>query len=200
MIKKIYGHDYVIEEEDLYGSNDPREGLLDLLWEEVENLYEKREEKIGTDRMRAIEKELFLYELDDQWKAHLTAIDHLREGINLQGYRQIDPKLVYKKEAYNMFQELLERIKANLLEKLFHIEIIEEDFDETQFMTRRTRKKPMRMHRGNVEGEEEAPEEDAGPVTVKRDKPKLGRNSPCWCGSGKKYKKCHLAEDLKNNA
>lgn len=200
MIKKIYGYDFVIEEEDLYSSNDPREGLLDLLWEEVENLYEKREEKIGTERMRAIEKELFLYELDDQWKAHLTAIDHLREGINLQGYRQIDPKLVYKKEAYNMFQELLERIKANLLEKLFHIEIIEEDFDETQFMTRRTRKKPMRMHRGNVDGEEEALEEEKKPATIRRKKPKLSPNAPCWCGSGKKYKKCHMMEDLKNNA
>lgn len=95
-----------------------------------------------------------------------------------------------------MFQELLQNINSNLLEKLFHIEIVEEDFNEDAFMTRRTRPRKMTTHHASLDHNGEEVEE-SGPSTVRREKPKIGRNAPCWCGSGKKYKKCHLNEDLK---
>ena len=195
MCKKFFGFEHIIDEEPLLDSNEPQETLIDMLWKKVEERYQKREESQGAGLMRHVEKELYLMEIDDQWKAHLKSIEHLREGINLQGYRQIDPKLVYKKEAYLMFEELLRRIKTGVAEKIFHVTVESEaDIDRT-VEKRRKKQENIELRHGGEEGEEGDESEENKPVTVKREKPKIGRNDPCWCGSGKKYKKCHLNSD-----
>ncbi len=193
-IKKIFNVNIEIEDEKLILASNPGDAIFDMIFDAVEELYEEREKLAGPAGMRQLEGEVYLYEIDEHWKAHLTAIDHLREGINLQGYRQVDPKLVYKKEAYNMFQELLVKIKSAALSRLFHIEFVEDsDFDD--IFNRRNQEQEMHLHHGEEE-EEEISMEPVVPVTVRREKPKLGRNQPCWCGSGKKYKKCHYQQDV----
>lgn len=195
MIRKVFGVRLQIDEEELNYAHDPVDRVMDMLWDKVETYYNHREELAGSDGMRKLEAEVYLYELDEHWKAHLTAIDHLREGINLQGYRQVDPKLVYKKEAFSMFEELLVKIKSACLERLFNIQFVDyEDYDD--IFDRRNREQEIHLHHGSEEEQEPTPPEPVAPVTVRREKPKLGRNQPCWCGSGKKYKKCHLQQDI----
>ncbi len=193
-IKKVFGLDMEVDEQKLIYAPDPGDEAFNMIWDEVEKLQKEREELAGEAGMRQLEGEVYLYEIDEHWKAHLTAIDHLREGIGLQGYRQVDPKLVYKKQAYAMFEDLLVKIKSAVLERIYHIEFVElDDYDD--IFNRRENQQEMHLHHGNQE-EDELSAEAATPVTIRREKPKLGRNQPCWCGSGKKYKKCHYQQDL----
>jgi preprotein translocase subunit SecA len=173
----------------LQGVEMTHEGLQDVIWAEVEKAYQAREERFGPEAMRELEKWLYLNAIDHQWKDHLLAMDHLREGIGLRGYGQKDPKLEYKKEGYEMFVEMLFRIKMDLVEKLMRVEIenmaqIEEFRPEEQEMT---------MIHGEVGGDGG---EEQKQVTVRRAQPKVGRNDPCPCGSGKKYKKCCLLKGV----
>ncbi|MCX8028090.1 MAG: preprotein translocase subunit SecA, partial [Thermodesulfovibrionales bacterium] len=136
--------------------------------------YEKKEEKAGSDFMRYIEKMIFLQVIDSHWKNHLLAIDHLKEGIGLRGYAQRDPLVEYKKEAFNLFSTLSDRIRTEIISRLFKIQIKVETQQElqerakqnTQHTLSDTKKEPTRKDR------------------------KIGRNDPCPCGSGKKFKKC----------
>ncbi|MCB9639242.1 MAG: preprotein translocase subunit SecA [Myxococcales bacterium] len=185
----------------LISANDPHEEVENLLWTQVEEQYKQRERELGPKLLRQVERELYLMDIDELWKDHLKAIDHLREGINLQGYRQIDPKLVYKKEAYQMFEELLERIKTAVVEKLFHVEVqSQEQLEEAIEERRRHNEVEMQMEHAGFDGEDGDIGEPDKPATVRRERPKVGRNDPCWCGSGKKYKKCHGKDEKGKSA
>jgi preprotein translocase subunit SecA len=151
--------------------------LKESLSSMVSETYKKKEAEIGSEMMRYIEKVIFLQVLDGLWKDHLLAMDHLKEGIGLRGYGQRDPLTEYKKEAFVMFEELTGKISMETLSRLFKIQVREEESSRRPHaMPRQT----IRYNRGD------------GPESgqpVKRGK-KIGRNEPCPCGSGKKYKKC----------
>jgi len=134
------------------------------------------------------EKERYLRELDKQWKQHLLDMDHLREGVNLSAYAQKDPKVLYKKEGFNLFSDMLARIRQHLVEHLFRVEVKDENEIERMKLARRQQR--MQYVHGQQPGQ--AP---VKPKTIRRKGKKLGRNDPCHCGSGKKYKTCCLAQD-----
>lgn len=152
------------------------EALREKIREDIVKAYEKKEEEIGTELLRYIERIIMLQVVDNQWKDHLLAMDHLKEGIGLRGYGQKDPLVEYKREAYEMFAQMTERIKSEVLTRVFKVQIRSED--EAEKISQK-RKRPVVYNRGN--GEPQRP--------VKKSK-KIGRNEPCPCGSGKKYKKC----------
>ncbi|RPJ05580.1 MAG: preprotein translocase subunit SecA, partial [Deltaproteobacteria bacterium] len=127
-------------------------------------------------------------------KDHLFAIDQLKEGIGLRGYGQKDPRIEYQKEAYQMFLEMLDRIKRDTVQKLFAIQIAKEE--QVKEM-RAERKQTFILSRGGEAGGET---EDGKGVTVRREGKKVGRNDPCPCGSGKKYKKCCLLRETQVRA
>ncbi|NOY64797.1 MAG: preprotein translocase subunit SecA [Nitrospirae bacterium] len=152
------------------------EALREKIREDIVKAYEKKEEEIGAELLRYIERIIMLQVVDNQWKDHLLAMDHLKEGIGLRGYGQKDPLVEYKREAYEMFAQMTERIKSEVLTRVFKVQIRSED--EAEKISQK-RKRPVVYNRGN--GEPQRP--------VKKSK-KIGRNEPCPCGSGKKYKKC----------
>jgi len=153
---------------------------LDTLREKIlyrlKEFYEKKEQEIGKELMRMLEKMITLQVVDNQWKDHLLAMDHLKEGIGLRGYAQRDPLVEYKREAFEMFAEMTERIKTEVLTRLYKIQVRSEQEAE-----RISRKKHTKLLYNRTDGGERRP--------IKRTK-KIGRNEPCPCGSGKKYKKC----------
>ena len=134
------------------------------------------------------EKERYLRELDKQWKHHLLDMDHLREGVGLSSYAQKDPKVLYKKEGFTLFADMLARIRQRLVEHLFRVEV--KDEGEIEKLRQARRQQRMQFVHGREPGK--APTK---PQTVRRKGKKLGRNDPCHCGSGKKYKNCHLESD-----
>ncbi len=144
-----------------------REGLLDL----AEQVYDQKEQELGADLMRRAERWVLLSVIDNLWVQHLTSIDDLREGIGLRAYGQRDPLVEYKAEAYNMFQSLQEAIQEDVVQRIFHVRIVAEEPKPVQNVT---------TNREDGDGRK--------PVSVGK---KIGRNDPCPCGSGKKYKKCH---------
>jgi len=154
------------------------EELEQLVLDAIDAVYHKREEQFGTEMMRQIEKWIFLRVQDELWKDHLLDMDHLREGIGLRGYAQQDPLREYQKEAYDLFLKFDSRIKIEFIEKLFTAQIMPREEMQPQ-----EQPKNMTLGRGN---DAETPEKK--PLTRKQ--PKVGRNEPCPCGSGKKYKKC----------
>src|SRR5579864_3785843 len=163
----------------------PRDTAKQTLVEAVNKRYEQKEASIGPEMMRLHEKYLLLQVIDQQWKDHLLNIDHLKEGIGLRGYGQRDPLVEYKKESFDLFQEMMERIQDRVVKYLWRMEIVLEQEQETQRVQRslppqKPKQQPMFFSSGTTE-----------PQTVKRKEAKVGRNDPCPCGSGKKYKKCH---------
>ena len=159
--------------------------LRNTLWNPIEAKYNEKEERLGDDLMRHFEREVLLRIVDNSWKDHLLALDHLREGIGLRGYGQRDPKQEYKRESYELFEAMRERIEDAITRTLFRAEPISEEQMAEQ---RRRRKAPASGF------EFSAPSKTATrQKTVVRSSEKIGRNSPCPCGSGKKYKKCHGA-------
>jgi preprotein translocase subunit SecA len=158
-----------------------RELLHDTVMEEVVQVYETKEKGIEADFMRHVEKVIMLQVLDGLWKDHLLGMDHLKEGIGLRGYAQKNPLTEYKKEGFDLFGAMMARIKEETTEYLFKVQINQEVEMPDELVS-----KPQKVveHRGSSEASEK-------PVTVRRDEDKVGRNDPCPCGSGKKYKKCH---------
>jgi preprotein translocase subunit SecA len=142
----------------------------------------------ATKKWAFYEKERYLRELDKQWKQHLLDMDHLREGVGLSAYAQKDPKVLYKKEGFNLFAEMLIRIRQNLVEHLLRVEV--KDEAEIERLKQQRRQQRMQYVHGQQPGQ--APSK---PKTIRRDRPKLGRNDPCHCGSGKKYKNCCMDSD-----
>jgi preprotein translocase subunit SecA len=154
-----------------------REGLADLIFESAMKVYEDKEMTLGSEEFRALERMVVLQVVDNLWKEHLLAMDHLKEGIGLRGYAQQDPLVVYKREGFDMFAEMIERIKEETVRFLFRIQIARPE--ELAAKEKARQEKVTYSHGG---GEAQAP--------VRRGQKKVGRNAPCPCGSGKKYKKC----------
>jgi preprotein translocase subunit SecA len=150
--------------------------LREILIKEIKSVYGSKESEIGSEMMRYLEKIILLQVVDSQWKDHLLAMDHLKEGIGLRGYGQRDPLVEYKKEAFDMFSEMTERISTEVLRRLFKIRI------QKQETIRREQKKQIQLNYNRGEG-------SSVMQTVRRGR-KVGRNDPCPCGSGRKYKKC----------
>jgi preprotein translocase subunit SecA len=157
-----------------------RDGLREMILSKVNEIYQRKEVAFGEATLRQIEKMVYLQVMDNLWKEHLLSMDHLKEGIGLRGYGQRDPLQEYRKEGYDMFLELIENIKKETVEKLFMVQIARE---EVLVPTPAFRPQQFILSRG-----EEA--EQTKPQTVVREGKKVGRNEPCPCGSGKKYKKC----------
>ena len=164
------------DEETLDGLN--RDGLAEMIFEKADKVYGDREAAIGSDEFRQLERLVMLQSVDNLWKDHLLSMDHLKEGIGLRGYAQQNPLVVYKKEGYELFQDMIERVKEETVGILYRIQIAEpEKMDDY-----RQPKQQQLSFSGGGEGEQKKP--------AKRTAKKIGRNAPCPCGSGKKYKKC----------
>jgi preprotein translocase subunit SecA len=174
-----------------------RERLKELLLQRAKDVYQKKEEEFGEATLRYLEKVIMLQSVDYHWKDHLLAVDQLKEGIGLRGYGQKDPRIEYQKEAYQMFLEMLERIKKDTVEKLFAIQIAKEE--EVKEM-KVERKQTFILSRGEAAQGAGGETEDGKGVTVRREGKKVGRNDPCPCGSGKKYKRCCLLKETQARA
>lgn len=165
-----------------------RDEVTEALKEAVNRRYEEREAAIGSEAMRLHEKYLLLQVIDQQWKDHLLNVDHLKEGIGLRGYGQRDPLIEYKKESFDIFQEMMERIQDRVVKFLWKIEVVVEREGEERHQRppQRALPPPPKQQPMFFSGA-------GGPstTTVKHKEAKVGRNDPCPCGSGKKYKKCH---------
>jgi preprotein translocase subunit SecA len=165
------------------------EGLAEKLPEKIRALYENKEKKFGLEFMRFQERMIMLTVLDGQWKDHLWALDHLKEGIGLRGYGQRDPLIEYKRESFDMFEELRTRIEEETIRWLYLFEpVSREEQDAREREREEARRKAQREKNLVYSAGESGP---AGPA--KREVAKAGRNDPCPCGSGKKFKKCHGA-------
>jgi len=147
--------------------------------------YKDKEERLGSELMRALERDVMLRVVDNSWKDHLLALDHLKEGISLRGYGQRDPKQEYKRESFELFQAMKERIEDTIVKALFRLEPVSE---EQMAEERRRRQAPPAGFRFSAPPKTGAP--PTRPQTMVRKTEKVGRNNPCPCGSGKKYKKC----------
>ncbi len=175
------------------------ETLREKLLNEITTAYTEKEDQAGIDALRTFEKQILLRVVDDLWKDHLSTMDHLRHGIHLRGYAQKNPKQEYKRESFTLFQELLESIKRDTIRVLSHVQVRREDPAEEEARLRReaealaSRMQFQHAAAPGLEGEqlsEEGAEVAVASAPV-RNEQKLGRNEPCWCGSGKKFKHCH---------
>ncbi|HEY2912196.1 MAG TPA: SEC-C metal-binding domain-containing protein, partial [Candidatus Angelobacter sp.] len=206
-----------MEKQDVDAGQLNRQELGDQIFEKLKELYDAKEKQIGSDAMRYHERMIMLSVLDTQWKDHLLNMDHLKEGIGLRGYGQHDPLVEYKRESFDMFEEMMEKSQQDAVRYLFHMQIMDAptvqpavavdesngeqpqqqlppprkrastsmDDLEAQFQRRKKRElEQARMAGSNG---------NTAPQQVVRGQAKVGRNDPCPCGSGKKYKKCHGA-------
>jgi preprotein translocase subunit SecA len=184
----IYNFDADAEGVDF--ANSTSEEIEQAIWEKLKAKYAEKEEQIGVEAMRTYERIIMLNIIDAQWKDHLLSIDHLKQGIGLVGYGQKDPLVEYKKQSFDLFQEMLDRIDQSTIRSLFNLQVVTEQAPE-QLQQRRPPRRPSSLtFTGPNQGATAAGEEAAKTKTVTRDQPKVGRNEPCPCGSGKKYKKC----------
>jgi preprotein translocase subunit SecA len=177
------------------------ESLRERIVEEVQAAYDAKVNMVG-DNIRQLEKQIMLQVLDTLWKEHLATMDQLRQGIHLRAYANKNPKQEYKRESFVLFESLLDRLKYEVIRFLSHVQVQRQD--EAQEIERRRReaaaKQQMAFEHAQAsgvaqagEGLDAAPAEPEKPQTIVRNTPKVGRNDPCPCGSGKKYKQCHGA-------
>jgi len=206
--------------------------LARKLYADAEAVLLNKSEQFGPESFLRLFRNLYMQDIDRQWIEHLQAMDHLRDGIGLRGYGQRDPKREYKREGYDLFQQMMTSISGAVAHHMFRARLREEDIERLEAQRRRQAEARLRsMSASHAEARAEAAgaqaPEGAGdggpnrrqrrmarrggglkpgdpmpavgapakPETVRRDRPKVGRNDPCWCGSGKKYKACHLRED-----
>jgi len=175
------------------------ETLRERILAELLAAYNEKETQASAEALRTFEKQILLRVLDDLWKDHLSTMDHLRHGIHLRGYAQKNPKQEYKRESFALFQELLESIKRDTIRVLSHVQVRREDPAEEEARLRREAEAlAERMQFQHADASALATEQsngEEGDVAVAaapvRAEPKVGRNEPCPCGSGKKYKHCH---------
>jgi preprotein translocase subunit SecA len=162
----------------------------DAIWEKLEAKYADKEIQLGVESMHNLERYIMLNIVDAQWKDHLLALDHLREGISLRGYAQKDPLVEYKRESFDLFQGMLDRINTETIRYLFNLQVQVAAPVEQQLLERRRRQRRGRVAftKANETAFAGGEEEAAKPVRNKG--PRVGRNDACPCGSGKKYKKC----------
>lgn len=171
------------------------ESLRERIVEEAEKAYQQKEEAVGSELMRHFEKAIMLQTLDSQWKDHLAQMDYLRTGINLRGYAQKDPKQEYKRESFSLFKAMLDNIKHEVIKLISRVQIrAEEDVEAVEEQRRQTAEMEYQHEQAQQLASEENQEEElAAHQPYTRDGSKIGRNDPCPCGSGKKFKQCHGA-------
>ena len=177
------------------------ESLREKIREALLAAYAEKEALAGAEALRTFEKQILLRVLDDLWKDHLSTMDHLRHGIHLRGYAQKNPKQEYKRESFNLFQELLDSIRRDAIRVLSHVQVRREDPAEEEARLRREAeemaKRMQFQHAAAPALEPDVPQAapaegvSAATATAVRNEVKIGRNEPCPCGSGKKYKHCH---------
>src|SRR5687767_3132794 len=192
--------------------------IIDAIWGLAKTSYEEKDRIVGGELLRRVERDIMLQIVDQQWKDHLYSLDHLKEGIGLRGYGQRDPLVEYKKESYALFQDMKARIEEEIVRYLFWLRPVLNE--EAPAAPRARRASPIIMNNPKADTtpafaasrsaaamsmtDEPIPSGPGGPrpartggddviKTVKREEPKVGRNDPCPCGSGRKYKKCHGA-------
>jgi preprotein translocase SecA subunit len=160
------------------------EMLTDLAIQRVNEFYEEKEGRFGVPMLRQLEKIIMLQTIDSLWKDHLLNMDHLKEGIGLRGYGQKNPLQEYQKEGFEMFEEMIHRVQEDVVQKLFTVEIARESVAQELEVQQPRPQRMVLSHGGETaEARRTAP--------TKREGDKIGRNDPCPCGSGKKYKRCH---------
>ena len=163
-----------------------RDALLEDLRTHVRDAYTKKEQELGPDLMRFLEKTFMLQVIDHHWKDHLLGMDHLRDGIGLRGYGQKDPLVEYKREGFDLFAGMMDRVKSDTLDRLFHVQAVRHEGEQSAPPPQPIISQPppkLILNRGDEPITAQAP--------AQRTENKVGRNDPCPCGSGKKYKKCH---------
>ena len=207
---------------DLDPQSSSREQIVGILGEDALAAYGRREDEFGAELMRYLERQILLQIIDNRWREHLYEMDYLREGIHLRGFAQIDPLVAYKNEGFTMFRDLMASIWEEFTRVIFHVEVNIEPAQAQQMFDEEERRRGDVQYSGGDGGEQPsaiaearaaglatagggaaaaaaaAPAagngSDVNPATVvKTEQEKIGRNDPCWCGSGKKYKKCHGA-------
>ena len=181
---------WLAEDDKLY-----EELLRERIVQEAETLYNAKKAVVGDEVMNQFEKSVMMQTLDNLWKEHLAAMDHLRQGIHLRGYAQKNPKQEYKRESFELFTQMLETLKQEVVSIICRVQVQERDVDALEEQRRRAESAPRTYtHADAAALNDEAGDEPATPAVpqtpfVRGDK--VGRNDPCPCGSGKKYKQCH---------
>ena len=182
--------------------------IRDSLWKLIENKYAEKERLVDTQLLRRVERDIMLQIVDVQWKDHLYSLDHLKEGIGLRGYGQRDPLVEYKRESFGMFQAMKDRIDQEMVRYLWRLRPVTQEDAEAAAARRPAARRqasnqmehaaePVPAFAGAAAAVGAGPRpartggDDASVRTVRREAPKVGRNDPCPCGSGRKYKKCH---------
>ena len=188
-LEEIFLPPGVISPEDLEGKE--RDEMQETLLEAGIRAYEDKEQEFGEDTVRELERMILLRVVDSKWMEHLDAMDNLREGVGLRAYGQQDPLVEYKKEAYDMYQNMLGAIREEVIRMMFHLQISPQQplptMEPVATITEQEPHRPFQVIQGG---------QGAQPQAAKNgQQPQLGRNDPCWCGSGKKYKKCHGANE-----
>src|SRR5438093_5174872 len=204
----LYGSDITAGElQEDYGSGLNRETLIDDFTEDAQDTYKEKEGELGSELMRELERFVILQVVDVRWREHLENMDYLREGVHLRAMAQKDPLVEYRSEGHMMFEELSRQIREEVVFTLFHAELAPEDAQELQAYQEQHAigDDGLSYEHQSLAGAdaiaaaglgEEAAVATMMPVTEQRvvsDKDRIGRNDPCWCGSGKKFKKCHGA-------
>jgi preprotein translocase subunit SecA len=188
--------------------------MAETLYRMAVEKYEAKEKTPGLDPglLRRVERDIMLQIVDVQWKDHLYSLDHLKEGIGLRGYGQRDPLVEYKKESFALFQAMKDRFDEEMVKYLWRIQPVVGGQEAPAVRQPARRPAPITLSGGGAAATTTAGRQvaamaasgaaprpartggdDAAVKTIRRDEPKIGRNDPCWCGSGKKYKKCHGA-------
>ncbi|MEW6210382.1 MAG: preprotein translocase subunit SecA [Acidobacteriota bacterium] len=184
----------------LYGLDIDQEGIdveemspqeaRDSVWAKLEEKYTEKEVQMGAGSLRGLERYIMLNIVDQQWKDHLLALDHLKEGIGLRGYGQKDPLVEYKRESGALFDAMVDRIDTETVRYLFNFQVQVSQSIEQQLLERRRRQRRGRVAFTKANETAFAGGEEEAPKPMRHKGPRVGRNDPCPCGSGKKYKKC----------
>lgn len=172
------------------------EGLKELIFNETKSFYDRKEERYGAELMGKVERFAMLTIIDEKWKEHLREMDDLKEGINFRAYGQKDPLLEYKSDGFKLFVEMLDTLSTEVINFIF--KFTSQTPEEAQTVKTPVRNNDSRMRTyhqssegmGYIGGDDNSSDPNASKTPVKVG-PKIGRNDPCFCGSGKKYKNCH---------
>jgi preprotein translocase subunit SecA len=221
-LKRETSRIFAVDTATLDFSDQTSDEIRDLLWERIEKSYKDKEDLVGREVLQRVERDIMLQVVDGQWKDHLYSLDHLKEGIGLRGYGQRDPLVEYKKESFELFQAMKDRVDEEIVRYMWWLRpVLSDEGGGAVAAPRRPapRRAPLVLNSPSTEanpafaaakpqpafagaaapapGRAQTPArvggDDAAVKTIRRDEPKVGRNDPCPCGSGKKYKKCHGA-------
>jgi preprotein translocase subunit SecA len=175
-----------------------RDEIMDDAIELAHEAYAAKEEELTEPVLRQAEKQIMLWAVDTRWIRHLTDLDRLREGIGLQAFAQVDPLVAYKRESFQMYAELLDAIRSDTIKSVFSVQVARPQAQaQAQAAPAKAKLAPSPSPMAKNVRTNREPEQ---PQTVRKSGPQLGRNDPCWCGSGKKYKHCHMQSDQQQGA